>query len=303
MNIFCTECGLQLLTHMSFCPRCGTRKDLGVDVEKSGGESRFVGKHSLRELFPVHWAKGVAGSFACWKWSTIDIHEAQMRADKRAGELRAAYMKSRQPPKKYIYADQRLREEVIESRSNIVITRNTYGALILNTDLALFIDVDAPENSNMDQFERQQVAKIQSWIKGRANWGMRIYRTAAGLRLLATHAVFDPSDGSIDNILVELDSDPLYRTLCRVQKCFRARLSPKPWRCNLAPPPNRWPRHELNDQSAFNNWLRRYDMVSKNFSACWLVTKLGIGIIDKQIAPIVEMHDKIGRVSMRLPLA
>jgi len=40
-----------------------------------------------------------------------------------------------------------------------------------------------------------------------------------------------------DQVFDTLGADPPYRRLCRTQKCFLARLTPKPWRCGVAKPP------------------------------------------------------------------
>ncbi len=76
-----------------------------------------------------------------------------------------------------------------------------------------------------------RIAKAELWTRNHSDWGWRIYRTRAGLRLLATHALFDPETAAADGVFDALGADPLYRQLCKTQKCFRARLTPKYWRC------------------------------------------------------------------------
>src|SRR5688572_18341267 len=56
--------------------------------------------------------------------------------------------------------------------------------------------------------------------------------------------------------------DPVYRRMCRNQRCFRARVSPKPWRIGLTehlrPRPGVWPvKPERLPQR--NEWIRRYE--------------------------------------------
>ena len=77
------------------------------------------------------------------------------------------------------------------------------------------------------------IAKVENWTRNNPDWGWRIYRTRAGLRLLATHALFDPEAAASDGVFDALGADPLYRQLCKTQKCYRARLTPKPWRCGI----------------------------------------------------------------------
>jgi len=51
-----------------------------------------------------------------------------------------------------------------------------------------------------------------------------------------------------------LKSDPLYIRLTQKQKCFRARLTSKPWRCNASTPPGNHPREDERQQAAFRRW-------------------------------------------------
>jgi hypothetical protein len=75
------------------------------------------------------------------------------------------------------------------------------------------------------------MTKIENWSRNHPEWGWRIYRTRAGLRLLATQGLVEADSDVADGVFEALGADPLYRKLCKTQKCFRARLTPKPWRC------------------------------------------------------------------------
>ena len=57
-----------------------------------------------------------------------------------------------------------------------------------------------------------------------------------------------------------LGADPAFLHLCRIQGSFRARLTPKPWRCGQANPPGSFPR-EPEAQAAFAEWLAQYQRV------------------------------------------
>ena len=52
--------------------------------------------------------------------------------------------------------------------------------------------------------------------------------------------------------------NPLYRRLCRTQKWFRARLTPKPWRCGFENPPCRWPWPDGRAEARYKDWETRY---------------------------------------------
>ena len=60
--------------------------------------------------------------------------------------------------------------------------------------------------------------------------GVRVYRTAAGLRVLVTGASAPPASDRARELLTELGSDPLYVELCSTHDSYRARLTPKPFR-------------------------------------------------------------------------
>lgn len=60
--------------------------------------------------------------------------------------------------------------------------------------------------------------------------GFRVYRTRGGLRYLCTTHHFNAGWDIEDKLLRFLYSDPRYRGICKSQKVFRARLTPKPWR-------------------------------------------------------------------------
>ena len=321
--MFCTNCGLKLRDGANFCGSCGTRVE---DVASSGPEAAETAPGTLEEvqedsspssanvpgsgaplsaadLFPRYWAKGVVGGFACWKWSMSSKEDAQRAADLRAREIAEKYKKSRVRPRKYVYADQRLREEIVDQKYDAVISRNAYGALILNTTEALFIDIDTPDGESPDEFERQGVRQVEEWIRKRPEWGFRIYRTAAGLRLLATQAIFNPTDSNLYKVFEELKADPLYRTLCRVQQCFRARLTPKPWRCDVPTPPARWPWKSVSAEENFQEWLTDYTEACAGYSTCRFIKQVGNDSTHAKVKLIYELHDRLTKTSLGLPLA
>ena len=82
-----------------------------------------------------------------------------------------------------------------------VVTRNAYGVLVLNTDRVMFIDLDlSPPTpgesirfffrrifnrstpSPEAQQESEMMRMLEQFVAGNAGWGLRLYRTRAGLR-------------------------------------------------------------------------------------------------------------------------
>jgi hypothetical protein len=217
--------------------------------------------------FPDYWVKadGEAKSpegrtvhYSVWRWSDVSEDEAKKLADEAAEKMAQRIQAGETFPDQYNYGERPVREEVIreerDQQGNLMmaITRNIYGAYILNSDRAMFIDIDLEQpqpglnislfsvlkrlfgkkdevSEQQDNPEQEAINSLKKWVSVNPGWGFRVYRTYAGLRYLVTHQTFDPEAIEVEQVLDALDSDPNYKTLCRVQKSFRARLTPKPW--------------------------------------------------------------------------
>ena len=85
-----------------------------------------------------------------WGWSDLSQADAQTLADHRAQEAMERIqsgenLRRRELKEAYNSTDGLpIREEVVARHGNAVITRNSYGALCLNTADVFFADVDAP---------------------------------------------------------------------------------------------------------------------------------------------------------------
>jgi len=161
----------------------------------------------------------------------------------------------------------------------------------------MFVDVDLPErerppslgtwlkgifgggkaevpNPAPVQAETELLAKAERVVQRQSKWGWRIYRTRAGFRLLATHRLFEPGTVDSEPVFDELGADPLYRQLCKSQKCFRARLTPKAWRCKIPLPPS-WPWPDARAEERFKKWEVRYLAACHERATCELIATLG----------------------------
>jgi hypothetical protein len=125
--------------------------------------------------------------------------------------------------------------------------------------------------------------------------------------LLATHAPVTTADAAVEQFLRAVDSDPLYITMCRNQRCFRARLSAKPWRIgvqtHMKPRPGVWPvRAERRAERAA--WIADYEAKAARYAACVFVESLGSGRVHSKLAPLVDLHDRECRaLAPGVPLA
>lgn len=131
-----------------------------------------------------------------------------------------------------------------------------------------------------------------------------VYRTPKGFRLLALHRTFDPASEEVKEMFFHLDTDPAYAQMCALQACFRARVSPKPWRIGVARPPSRtlWPvPPELHRRR--QEWAARYESLASDYAACQFVEEIGNGPIDPRCADVQRVHDEMCRARTELPMA
>ena len=275
--------------------------------------------------FPQFWASGSSGDFSCWRWSTGSLAEAQALADQAAQQLADRFRSGDFPPKGGGYYPNRpFREQILEEiksasgETAAVVTRNSYGCRVLNTARAMFVDIDLPEPKSPRLFARLfgkpapatppasldgALAKIEDWTRNHPEWGWRIYRTRAGLRLLATQGLVAADAEAAAGVFEALGADPLYRKLCQTQNCFRARLTPKPWRCGVHRKPQRWPWLDAKQETRFQKWEAQYQSMSFNWATCELLRQIGNPTVHPEIQPIIKLHDGATRVGSKLPLA
>lgn len=258
-----------------------------------------------------------------WQWSEVSREEAQRRADDRVSEL-AQKIRAGQQLSRYGYGERPLREEIAQGVTNAagsevaIVTRNTYGALVLNAASAMFIDIDFADKGaaaaagggfqwgfgkRAPSQEDQRVERITTWASRYPDVGLRVYRTAAGLRCLIINQVFEPTQSDALDILRAFESDQLYVRLCQAQDCFRARLTPKPWRCNVDTPPPRYPWENNDGEIQYRIWERRYEQASRSYAVCRLVKQIGPQQVHPDVAPILTLHDQSTGAEVDRPLA
>jgi hypothetical protein len=147
---------------------------------------------------------------------------------------------------------------------------------------------------------------IQRFMATRPDWLVHIYRTPAGLRLLATHRLFDPRENDVAECFQELATDPVYVSMCLNQHCFRARLSAKPWRigieAHLAPRPGVWPVSPER-LPARRAWLEHYDRTAAGFAACRFIESIGNGVSVPAALAVKQLHDELCQAHTTLPIA
>lgn len=276
--------------------------------------------------FSKFWARGECEGQISWRWSDRSLIEAQALADEAAqrvaDRIRHGDIPQRHPG---YYPGRPFREPVLREIKNAggelaaVVTRNSYGCLVLNTARVMFVDVDLPEPKpaggllkrlfgkpdvdRPDESHNNAIAKAEMWARKNPHWGWRIYRTRAGLRLLATHALFDPETAVSDGVFDALGADPLYRQLCKAQKCFRARLTPKAWRCGFHDKPERWPWLTPKAEKRFLSWEKTYQNACRDWATCELIRTIGNRNVHPDVQVVIDLHDEATRAESKLALA
>ncbi|HTL51453.1 MAG TPA: hypothetical protein VL860_02635 [Planctomycetota bacterium] len=298
-------------------------------------------------------------------WSDISAAEAQAMADERTrtafAEIAAgANLLRREPKVAYNGAEGvPIREEIIASHGDTVITRNAYGASCLNTPNVLFADIDfepkavggsmlalapvlvgvtlatsglsstaglviaaivavflvwrwglgrssAPKPAAAAGAEDRALDRILAFTEAHPTWHLRLYRTPAGIRILVMHQTFDPADPIVVDFFQALGTDPIYVRMCLKQHCFRARVSPKPWRIgiegHMRPNPGVWPvqPERLPDR---NRWIKAYEAKARDFAACRFVKAIGSQTVAAAAEAVRKLHDELAGADTQRPLA
>ncbi|MEM6513686.1 MAG: hypothetical protein AAF660_11790 [Pseudomonadota bacterium] len=178
------------------------------------------------------------------------------------------------------------------------------GGLVLSSPIGrlIMLGLDYLRSSPVERALR----RIEATVKANPRWILRVYRTPNGFRVLAMHDTFDPRGQKTHDFMKAIGTDPVYMQMCLKQKCFRARLSPKPWRIgiqeHLKPRPGVWPIAEerLPDR---RRWVRMYEKLSAGFAACRYETTFGKGRTARKCEDVKRLHDDLCRATSELPIA
>jgi hypothetical protein len=279
--------------------------------------------------FAPHWARvslgedgqpDPAGPYVGFGWSLGDPAEARAMATRRALGVRAWVEdpEGRADPEGDYYPTDGsvLREVVLEEGGagavRWAVTRNRYGAEVLNVDGMAILDVDVPARRVVVEptgffgrlfgrptvrWERDDPAEVLARLRATLDGcglGGRVYETAAGFRVLVTSEVLSWDAPRFRELLEATGSDPLYATLCRRQECCRARLTPKPWRLGFRGPdtgtvPTPWAPDPV---PAWREWLVRYRERSAGRSTARHLADFGPTGVVPELVDVVARHDR-----------
>ncbi len=261
-------------------------------------------------------ASGNVGDFdvTCYGYSNDSLEDALRVAEQRAQSTAQAMANGVPRDQGYYGNAHPIREEIIEAFEedglcSAIISRNHYGCLVLNTADVFFADIDKPDQSNAPSpiasilnlfgmnapetksFEQELIDNIAQHCSQNSNLGLRLYRTANGYRIVVTNETIPANEARSRRLLQSLGSDKLYVSLCRSQDCYRARLTPKPWRCGATRPPCRYPFSTDQQKHTYRQWEQQYESTAQAFATCALIGQFGSNQIHPTVDKITRLHD------------
>lgn len=276
-----------------------------------------------------HWIRdqrSIAGRvFTLRAWSFQSLEEARERLEAKARRLEHFYRSagSADDVAQLRHDLRRLNDQTMEYSTVLTetvvdvidahntITRNHYGAEVLNSTDTCFLDVDAFPPSLVERItslftstqrhDQDRLLEAASRIcREHAGMAMRVYRTARGWRVVAAAPGLTPDSPLAATLYRRLRVDPLYAALCSKQACWRARLTPKPYRMRPElPGPYPQPKSSAESQADTDAWVAAYREKSAGKAVCRLVDTLGPSINTR----IVQEHDsRTGAAMLDAPL-
>lgn len=225
-----------------------------------------------------------------------------------------------------------------------VLTRNRYGATVLSTDALLIADVDVPLAERrrpgllgrllgrgkgadgpdpagdpadpagdpaappalLAEADAAARSRIDAVLGASGDLGIHVHRTFGGYRVLVSGSGLLPEDPAAIALLEELGSDPLYVRLCRAQRSFRARLSPKPWRVGIRALGGSWPEGPSDRPAPSRRrrqWVERYSAATTGHAVCRRMSWNGVEPSTAEERRVLALHDRLTGADSGLPLA
>ncbi len=260
-----------------------------------------------------------------WKLRGISynsMEEARSRLETRR-QLRKSFATEQAPNVEVYRSELRALDELQQDEYNTLmlepvlhvlgegelITRNRYGVSVLNSSSLCFVDVDKFPLSFTQKLlsffgkktdaEMLLMERLRSLCNEDESLGARLYRTRRGWRVMLRSQGISPDSDRMKQLFKALHADPLYASLCERQGCWRARLSPKPYRVGMRgfPCPDSSDSYDSDEVMA---WVSAYEQACEGKAVCRLVECFGREITGE----LVEWHDLATRARIPdLPLA
>ena len=240
----------------------------------------------------------------CYGGSNVSVEDARVKAKEKAEKIQRKIA-----GEKHLFEDyeSEIREEILQTiDDHSVITRNRYGARVLNVENLMILDIDKPKPTGglfKKKDTRPPKEQIFEMVKNLATtkysqYAFRIYETYQGARVIVLGREFDPRDRDTKKMMDEFNCDPLYTMLCIKQGCYRARLTPKPSRMKFRSYKVKYPRE--GDDGEFQRWVSEYEGMSRSFSVCKFIEQVGAS---HYVTEVVRLHDEVTGVGYPQRLA
>ncbi len=241
---------------------------------------------------------GAEQEVTCYGGSNISVDDARGKAKEKAQKIQRKIAGER-----HLFEDYEVEicEEILQTiDDHSIVTRNRYGARVLNVESLMILDIDKPKPSGglfKKKDTRPPKEQIFEMVKALAttkykDLGFRIYETYQGARVIVLGKEFNPRDGGTKKMMDE------FNLLCIRQGCYRARLTPKPSRMKFRGYKVKYPRE--GEDSEFQNWVSEYENMSRSFSVCKLIDQVGASY---SMNDVVMLHDDVTGVSYPQRLA
>ena len=149
---------------------------------------------------------------------------------------------------------------------------------------------------------------IEDFSAKHPDWNLRVYRTPAGLRIMVLHDVFQPNSPLVEEFFDSILCDLQYVWMCKRQECFRARVSPKPWRILSSNVEQKlaqgvWP---VDDglMAERKRWVSQYEEASEGYASCRFERHIGSDTVHEKCEKLRILHDEYCKAEEPgLPLA
>jgi len=304
------------------------QRDVDVAVRPSNSRrSALLLSYSPTMKLYRYWARSSApvegrhiDEITCLGWSDRSRADAEAEARGRGRDTARRIRETGQMPDHYGYFDRPVREEIIEDHWDErgenrlwAITRNAPGVMVLNVRDVMFADIDETGPSLSDALTNaigrlfglgkrasgqgnDFVTRTRTAVRRVADehaLGARLYRTAVGLRGIVTSTSFDLTEASTRQLLDQFGGDPVYVRLCEVQLCFRAGLTPKPWRIGMRPPGVTFPFTSAASEFVAREWEVAYNERIASYATGELEDIIGPDVANDNsvIGSLVHLHD------------
>ena len=147
----------------------------------------------------------------------------------------------------------------------------------------MMIDVDFPDDG-ISVDEEAFISSIKAKLAKEIGRSFLLFQTAGGLRAICTNQTDGADSPETLRLMERVGADPLDVRLCKGQKCFRSRITPKPWRIS--------PAVKLPDGDPSDLWIAMYEKHSFSYGVCRFLGRIGQENILPKLFDALAIHNQ-----------